>query len=44
MSEFNGLQFNSWGMHEFRIYLDAVQVAAVPLNVIQLQQSTEPSD
>ena len=35
VSEFNGLQFNSWGTHEFRIFLDEEHVAAVPLNVVQ---------
>ena len=38
VSEFNGLQFNSWGAHEFRIFLDEEQVAAVPINVVQVSQ------
>ena len=38
LTEFNSLQFNSWGTHEFRVFLDDVAVAAVPLNVAHLSQ------
>jgi len=36
VSEYNNLQFNAWGVHEFRIFLDEEQVAVVPLNVVRL--------
>ena len=42
MHEFNGLQFNAWGTHEFRIFLDEEQVVAVPLNVVQALESVPP--
>lgn len=38
LTEFNGLQFNNWGTHEFRVFLDEEQVAAVPLNVTRVHE------
>ncbi len=42
VTEHNGLQFNNWGTHEFRIFLDEELVAAVPLNVVQTTPLEDP--